>query len=260
MVGTLITQQQFDNEQLNLIRSTVAKDTTPEEFRLFVEVCKYHRLNPFARQIYAVVRKGQSGRTLTIQTSIDGFRLIAERTGKYAGQIGPEWCGPDGIWMDVWTKDEPPTAARVGVLRTGFDRPMWGIAKYKAFYVSSNPVWNKMPDHMLAIRAESIALRKAFPAEMSGIYTKEEMEQADHDLPGVTLEQSEEDKKKARLNNLFKSGRNKGLFASKEEMALYVSDALQMTITADDIASLEEEHLLAVEQSIEASDGFAEAS
>lgn len=178
---------QFSQDQLALIRQTVAKDTTPQEFNLFVEVCKYRGLNPFARQIYAIIRNAGDPhkRQLTIQTSIDGYRLLAEKSGLYAGQIGPEWCGEDGVWHDVWLSDKPPVAARVGILRKDFSQPTWGIAKYKAFYVETNPLWKKMPDHMLSIRAESIGLRKAFPDQMSGIYTREEMEQADHDLPTV---------------------------------------------------------------------------
>jgi phage recombination protein Bet len=173
--------EQFNQEQLGIIRSTVAKNTSPEQFRLFIEVCKYHALNPFARQIYAVVRQGQ----MTIQTSIDGYRLLAERSGKYAGQIGPEWCGDDGVWKDVWLDDKPPVAARIGVLRKDFERPTWGVAKFKSYAQTGSPTWSKMPDVMLAKCAESLALRKAFPAEMSGIYTAEEMQQADQDLPTV---------------------------------------------------------------------------
>lgn len=187
MTQTLVTtvDQQFTTDQLDLIRQTVAKGTTPEQFKLFVEVCKYHGLNPFARQIYAVVRNAKSSDggyqpQMTIQTSIDGYRLIAERSGKYGGQIGPEWCGDDGKWCDVWLADKPPAAARIGVIRKDFQQPTWGVAKYKS-YAQTSPLWQKMPDVMLAKCAESLALRKAFPAEMSGIYTREEMEQAIHD-------------------------------------------------------------------------------
>ncbi len=189
MTQALITRQQFSNDQLALVRATVAKGTTPEQFKLFIEVCKHYSLNPFARQIYAVVRGGQ----MTIQTSIDGYRLLAERSGKYAGQIGPEWCGPDGQWVDVWLKDEPPAAARIGVLRKDFEKPTWGIAKYKSYVQPSGPLWAKMPDVMLAKCAESLALRKAFPAEMAGIYTKEEMDQADVEptVPPVSVRPSD---------------------------------------------------------------------
>jgi phage recombination protein Bet len=180
----------FDNDQLAIIRNTVAKGTNPDQFKLFIEVCKYHGLSPFARQIYAVVRNskqsdGSYEKQMTIQTSIDGYRLLAERSGKYTGQIGPHWCGEDGEWKDVWLKNEPPAAARVGVLRKDFAQPTWGVAKYKS-YAQNTPLWTKMPDTMLAKCAESLALRKAFPAEMSGIYTAEEMQQADSDsLPTV---------------------------------------------------------------------------
>jgi len=187
MTQTAVTQ--FNPDQLKLVRETVAKGTTEAEFKLFIEVCRYRGLNPFARQIYAIVRSAHDPvkRQMTIQTSIDGFRLLAERSGEYRGQIGPEWCGEDGIWKDVWLKDTPPVAARVGILRKGFEHPVWGIAKYKAFYIESNPLWKKMSDHMLALRAESIGLRKTFPDQMSGIYTKEEMDQADDDLPTVAV-------------------------------------------------------------------------
>lgn len=217
----------FDQKQLDLIRATVAKDTTNDEFLLFIEVCKFHRLNPFARQIYAVVRNGQNGRQMTIQTSIDGFRLMAERTGKYAGQLGPQWCGDDGVWVDVWLKQEPPAAARVGILRKDFNQPIWGVARYSSYMQPSGPLWKKMPDTMLAKCAESQAFRKAFPAEMSGIYTNEEMQQADRPephLPEVVVEaaqpkaeapaqesapeeQTLDPAVKARMNTLYKLAR-----------------------------------------------------
>lgn len=178
---------QFNPDQLRIVRETVAKGTSAEQFALFIEVCKASGLNPFARQIYAVVRGG----VMTVQTSIDGYRLLAERSGKYAGQIGPEWCGDDGKWVDVWLADKPPVAARVGVLRKDFTQPVWGVAKYKSYSVSTNSLWQKMPDTMLAKCAEALALRRAFPSEMSGVYTKEEMDQADRDVvdvPAVVVE------------------------------------------------------------------------
>lgn len=164
----------FTQEQLHLIRATVARGTNEVQFKLFIETCKYYQLNPLMRQIYAMVDKDKR---MIIQTSIDGFRLITERTGKYAGQLGPFWCGEDGQWVDVWLKREPPAAASVAVLRKDFQQPMWSSARF-ASYGKNTPIWLKMPDLMLAKCAESLALRRAFPAEMSGIYTQEEMEQA----------------------------------------------------------------------------------
>ncbi len=217
-IRALVPQQpQFDDQQLEIIRKTVAIGLRPEQFLLFIEVCKHYRLNPMARQIYGY----QDGKgRMIVQTSIDGFRLMAERTGLYGGQIGPEWCGPDGVWKDVWLEKEPPAAARVGIIRRGFDKPIWGVARYSS-YAGTTPIWAKASDVMLAKCAESLGFRKAFPAEMSGLYTSEEMEQAANDpvMHSYSIQEVEADETiKATSDGLYKAA----LKAKQRAMSLEV--------------------------------------
>ena len=188
-----VTELRFTNDQLDLLKATIAKGTTDHQFRLFTEVAQRTGLNPFAKQIYAVVRNGQ----MTIQTGVDGYRLIAQRTGEYAGQLGPFWCGDDGEWRDVWLGSTAPAAAKVGVLRHGFTEPVWGVALTKSYQQSQSPLWKTMPEVMVAKCAEVLALRKAFPQELSGLYADEEMHQADSE-PMRPIQQPRRKSERAR--------------------------------------------------------------
>ena len=186
----------WDNEQLEIIKNIICPGASDVELALFANHCQRTGLDPLTRQTYGIMRaqnvKQPDGQwktieKLSIQNSIDGLRLIAERTEHYGGQLGPQWCGKDGVWRDVWLEDEYPAAARVGVIRKDWKDALWAVATWKSYvqtYRKNNQdvvgnMWQRMPDVMLAKVAESLALRRAFPQELSGVYGEEEMAQAD---------------------------------------------------------------------------------
>ncbi len=194
-----VQQPRFTNKQVEILKNSICKGVTNEDFEIFLMACAKTQLDPFMRQIYAVKRKskrpdGTWGETMTIQTGIDGYRLIAERTGCYAPGIQPTYeCDAegrlisatahikkqtkDGTWHDVSSSAYTDEYMQTFVDKTtGEKRPIG--------------MWATMPRTMLAKCAEAQALRKAFPAEMSGVYTKEEMQQAE--TVKISLEQSDE--------------------------------------------------------------------
>lgn len=186
----------FTEKQVELIREQIMPNATDDELMLFVQVASSRGLDPFRKHIYAVSRRAKDDRGNWIdkwsyQVSIDGLRLIAERTGKYEGQLGPFWCGPDGVWRDVWLENGPPAAAKVGVYKTGFREPLIATAKFTTYVQKTSKgettkFWASMPEVMIAKVAEAAALRRAFPEETGGLYVSEEMDQ--DTTPPATVE------------------------------------------------------------------------
>jgi phage recombination protein Bet len=159
-------------EQTQLISTTIAPGCSNDELRLFAYACQRTGLDPFSKQIYAIKRGGK----MTIQAGIDGLRSIAERTGQLDGSE-TLWCGDDGVWTDVWLGSKPPAAAKTTIWRKGASHPFTGVARF-ADYNAGQGLWTKMGATMIAKCSEALALRKAFPADLSGVYSSDEMEQA----------------------------------------------------------------------------------
>jgi phage recombination protein Bet len=188
-------QSFWTDKQVAALRQLGVQDASNGDLAVFFHQCQRTGLDPFAKQIYMIGRWSREGTKYTIQTGIDGFRLIArravDRSRETLGYRDTQWCGPDGHWVDVWLAEEPPAAARVTVLRNGAEYS--AVALWREYVQTvkdkqtgeqvPNSMWQRMPASQLAKCAEALALRKAFPQDLSGIYTSDEMGQASNPAP-----------------------------------------------------------------------------
>lgn len=165
----------FSDDQVNLIKKTIAKNATNDELSIFLHQAKKMGLDPLSKQIYfQKYRIGSTGESkMTIIVAIDGYRLIAARSGAYAGI-------DDALFE--YNEDKLITKATVTVYKLvgGVRCAFTASARWDEYCPQppADKMWGKMPYTMLAKVAEALALRKAFPAELSGTYTNEEMNQA----------------------------------------------------------------------------------
>jgi phage recombination protein Bet len=176
-----IEKIEFSREQINVLKNTICRGASDAELQLFTYACQDIGLNPFLHQIWAIPRNVNVGtksnpqyeKQLTIQVGIDGYRVIRDRLRDgngmplFEGMDGPQWSADGEKWLD-YEYSSKPAFARVGVWRRGIPRPFVAVCRYDA-YVQDTPLWGKMGAEQLAKCAEALALRRAFPAEMSGL-------------------------------------------------------------------------------------------
>lgn len=173
-------QTEFTPQQRQALQALGIGAIGPGDLQIFLHECQKTGLDPFQKQIY-LIRRGDKS---TIQVGIDGLQTIARRTvtktGEAFGEAPILWCGTDGAWRDIWLPLQPPAAAKAVVKRG--EGTFTAVALFREFAPMYNGklsgLWSKMPAHMIGKVAMAHALRQAFPAEMSGVYTDDEMEQA----------------------------------------------------------------------------------
>lgn len=172
---------EFDDKQCRLLIDTICKGATPEEFNLFKMICKHTGLDPFLKQIYPVKRwNSKLGREeMTCQTSIDGYRLVAEKTGRYCpGREATYSYDKEGrlISATAYVKKQTMDGTWHEISATAF------YSEYVQTNKDGSPAqfWKKMPHVMLSKCAEALALRKGWPAQLGTLYTAEEMGQAEN--------------------------------------------------------------------------------
>jgi phage recombination protein Bet len=156
----------------------IPKGTPPEQVAIFASVCRERNLSPFSKQIYLIPRGGK----YTIQTSIDGLRVIAERTGKYVASS--DYSFNEGKTQFEMLKEglKIPITATVTVTKAnGHTGTFTATVNWDSYYPgdSLGHLWKKFPFLMLGKCAEALALRKAFPEAIGNIYIEEEMQQSE---------------------------------------------------------------------------------
>lgn len=159
-------------EELDLIKRSVANGATDAELKLFLFDCQRRGVHPLDKLLHFTKRGGK----YTPVTSIDFMRSQAAMTGEMAGSDDP---------IFETTDDGKLLAARVTVYRItqGQRFPYSATARWSEYCPDNAPMWRKMPHTMLGKCAEALALRKAFPQQLAGLYTADEMAQADNAAP-----------------------------------------------------------------------------
>lgn len=193
-------QDGFTPNQVAALQQMGVQKASQADLAVFFHQVQRTGLDPFARQIYMIGRNQKTANgwetKYTIQTGIDGFRLIArraaERSHETFGEPETLWCGDDGVWREVWLGSEPPKGAKVVVQRgRGSFTGVATLSEYAGRKKdgSLTSMWASKPALMLAKCAEALALRKAFPQDLSGLYTTDEMQDDAQETQPVQHEQ-----------------------------------------------------------------------
>jgi phage recombination protein Bet len=172
---------------------------------VFLHQCQRTGLDPFSRQIYMIGRndKQQDGTwrvKWTIQTGIEGWRVIRDRAEKREGLRGIlsrfTYYDHDDNERKVWTQPEPPAAIEVTytvVESGGREVPYTSVLRFTEYVQTkdSRPIaqWATKPVHMLEKCTEADVYRKAFPQDFSGIELSDAMPPEDPDAPPVRAAQ-----------------------------------------------------------------------
>jgi hypothetical protein len=162
----------FSDQQISLIAQTVAPGASRLELAWFLYNAGRLELEPTLDQIYLVKYKADQVGEIVI--GINGYRAMAESSGCYAGS--------DDALFEYEDVDQPrrPSKATVTVWKIvqGMRVPFSASARWEEFYPGDGRIgeqYRKRPHNQLAIRAESHALRKAFPYQTRKLETRAEV-------------------------------------------------------------------------------------
>lgn len=157
----------LNDSQVDVLRATIAPGYSDTELALFLWYCQRSNLDPFIREVWTF--RNRDGK-IVIGVGIDGFRKRASATGQYA---------PGGTRYEEDAKGRL-VAAHVTVRRWHPETGTWLECDESAYAseFGGRGQHEKMPRVMTAKCAEARALRRLFPAELGGLYVREEIDDA----------------------------------------------------------------------------------
>lgn len=192
----------YSKQQLAVVKQTVAQDLTDHELIFFLTFCRNADLDPFQKEVYAIVRKGAGGRSVTFQTGIDALRRRAHQSGAFAGMDAPGFGRPRQVKAGNFNLTVPDSCTfRVYKVVGGIRVPFEATARWSEYAPPLDKptsfMWRRRPYAQLEKCAEALALRRAFQ-ELRGLYTHDEFAQPSSDarelpLPAARMDPEDEE-------------------------------------------------------------------
>jgi phage recombination protein Bet len=166
----------WNEEQVALVKRTVAKDATNDELKMFMHLSGKYNLDPFAKEIWFL----KMGGTPTITTSRDGYLKIANEHPAFDGLASDVVYAkdsfsktPEGVNHTYGVGDRGAIlGAYALIFRKDRKFPIYVFAPMKDYQKPSN-IWKTYPHAMILKVAEAMALKRAF--SLSGLVTVEEL-------------------------------------------------------------------------------------
>lgn len=164
-------------------------NVTDKELMMFFALCKMQKLNPFLREVYLI--KYSDSSPATTVTGKETFLKRAARNPKYKGH-------------ETFISDDGKKAT-AKVYLEGYQVPITVQVDYDEYvglkdeYANSaktgkkipNDIWKNKPKTMLKKVALVQALREAFPEDLGGMYSQEEINTVTHTLDTSPVEMTQ---------------------------------------------------------------------
>lgn len=193
MTNELAVRYEVDGQSLEITEHDVkaylcdSQAVTDKEVRMFLELCKAQKLNPFVKDAY-LIKYGTKPATIVVGKDV--FTKRAQKNPRFKGyQAGLTVLGTDGGLHrregSMFLNGESLVGAWCKVYVDGYDTPMYDEVSYQEYvglkydnntgtYVP-NAQWASKPGTMLRKVSIVHALREAFPEDLQGLYDEAEM-------------------------------------------------------------------------------------